>query len=449
MRNICVVGTGYVGLVSGACFAELGNRVWCVDTDEAKVASLREGVLPIYEPGLDDMVHRNMASRRLVVTTSFQEGLEEADFAMVTVGTPNTPEGEVDLSYIRSTYKMIVTSLNGRRPIIVNKSTVPPGTGEAMEKMLARLANGAEPLPIVSNPEFLSEGSAVNDFMRPSRVVVGSGDPKAAEEVADLHRALDCPILVTDTRSAEMIKYASNAFLATKISFINEIAAICDGTGVDVTQVAAGIGMDPRIGGAFLNAGIGYGGSCLPKDMAVLTNVAREAGVQPDLLDAAISVNSRGPARIVSQVAESIGDLHEARVAVLGLTFKPGTDDLRFSSAIQIVERLLEGGAHVRACDPQACRNVRRLPGGAEYVMNPYQAAEGCNVVILATEWPEYATLDLGRLREVMAGNLMADGRNVIDPRDAEAAGFDYIGVGRGNGPVRSSECDEASAHLD
>ena len=449
MKNICIVGTGYVGLVSGACFAELGNRVWCVDTDESKVAALREGVLPIYEPGLDELVHRNMTSGRLVITTSFDEGLHEADFAMVTVGTPNTPEGEVDLSYIRGAYKMIVTSLNGNRPVIVNKSTVPPGTGEAMERMLARLSNGSGPLPVVSNPEFLSEGTAVADFMRPSRVVVGSSDTEAAAKVADLHRALDCPILVTDTRSAEMIKYASNAFLAMKISFINEIADICSGTGVDVTQVAAGIGMDPRIGRAFLNAGIGYGGSCLPKDMAVLTNVAKEVGAQPDLLNAVIGVNSRGPERLVSQVRKSLGSLREARVAVLGLTFKPGTDDLRFSSAIRIVEHLLNEGAEVRACDPQACRNVRHLPGGAEYVMNPYQAAEGCDAVILATEWPEYTTLDLVRLSEAMAGNLLADGRNVIDPRDAAAAGFDYIGVGRGNSPEQSANRPEPPALLD
>ena len=432
MKTICVVGTGYVGLVSGACFAELGNRVWCVDTDEAKVASLNEGVLPIYEPGLAEIVHRNMEAGRLSVTTSYGEGLKDADFVLVAVGTPNTSEGGVDLRYLRHAYTMIASNLNGKRPVIVNKSTVPPGTADAMEAMVSRLTNGTGPMFVVSNPEFLSEGRAIADFMHPSRVVIGARDPWVGEAVAELYRPLSCPILLTDTRSAEMIKYASNAFLAMKISFINEIADICDGTGVDVTEVARGMGMDPRIGKDFLKAGIGYGGSCFPKDMAVLTALATDQGQVPNLLKATVEVNSGRPRRLVSRVKEVLGTLDGTRIAVLGLTFKPGTDDLRHSSGIQIVTELLAEGAEVKACDPHACRNVRCLPAGPEYMVDPYKAVHGCDAAILATEWPEYTGLDLNQLKAAMTGNGLADGRNIIDPEMATQAGFVYIGVGRG-----------------
>jgi UDPglucose 6-dehydrogenase len=435
MKNICVVGTGYVGLVTGACFAELGNRVWCIDTDESKVEALNKGVIPIFEPGLEAIVHDNMESGRLSVTTSFEKGLKDAEFVFVAVGTPNTEEGTINLNYLRGAYEMIGANLNGTRPVVVNKSTVPPGTCEMMEAQVAKMVNGSGPIHVVSNPEFLREGHAVDDFMNPSRIVIGSNNGAAAEAVAELNRPLDCPIVFTDTRSAEMIKYASNAFLAMKISFINEIAEICDGTGVDVTGVARGIGLDPRIGNAFLNAGIGYGGSCLPKDVAVLRNVATECGFEPTILNAAEEVNSRQPKRLVRQVEQALGGLEDARIAVLGLTFKPNTDDLRYSAALRIVSQLIEAGSEVKACDPQACRNVSALPGGVEYVMDPYQAAEGCDAVILATEWDEYKNIDLNRLRSVMKGRVIADGRNVVDPHRASEAGFTYIGMGRGLRP--------------
>lgn len=439
MKSICVVGTGYVGLVSGACFAELGNRVWCVDTEEAKVTSLNQGILPIYEPGLEEIVHRNMEAGRLSVTSSYSEGLKDADFVLVAVGTPSTPEGGIDLSYLRQAYRMIASNLDGNRPIIVNKSTVPPGTADAMETMISGLTNGTGPVFVVSNPEFLSEGRAVADFMRPLRVVIGAGDLLVGEAVAKLYRPLNCPILLTDTRSAEMIKYASNAFLAMKISFINEIAGICDSTGVDVDEVARGIGMDTRIGKDFLRAGIGYGGSCLPKDMAVLTALATDLGQVPNLLKATEKVNSIQPRRLVSRVKAALGTFDGTRIAVLGLTFKPGTDDLRHSSAIQIVNQLLAEGIEVKACDPQACRNVRSLPAGPEYMLDPYQAALGCDATILATEWPDYTDLDLNQLKATMRGNILADGRNAIDPDGATRAGFVYIGVGKGTRRPASS----------
>ena len=432
MKRICVVGTGYVGLVTGACFAELGNQVRCVDTDEAKIASLSRGVVPFHEPDLEPMVRQNIEAGRLSMAASFEDGLNGADFVFVAVGTPNTSEGGVDLGFLRGAYSMIDANLKDRRPIIVNKSTVPPGTCEMMEFMLSGSTNGKGPLSVVSNPEFLSEGQAVSDFMRPSRVVIGSRSRRSAEAVADLYRPLGRPILFTDPSTAEMVKYASNAFLATKISFINEIAAICDGVGVDVTAVARGMGMDPRIGKNFLRAGIGYGGSCLPKDMAVLTNVASDNGYEPKLLNAAIQINSQWPRRLVRQVKQMLETLEGASIAVLGLAFKPGTDDLRHSSAVEIVKQLQAEGADVRACDPQAYRNVRSLPGGVEYFLDPYQAAQGCDAVILATEWPEYAGVDLSRLKATMRGSILADGRNVIDPAEAKQVGFVYIGVGRG-----------------
>ena len=436
MKNICVVGTGYVGLVTGACLAELGNRVWCIDTDESKVESLKNGIIPIFEPGLDTIVHQNMELGRLSVTTSFEEGLKKADFVFVAVGTPNTEDGKINLSYLSSAYEMIGANLNGNRPVVVNKSTVPPGTCDMMESRLSKMLNGSGPVHVVSNPEFLREGYAVDDFMNPARVVIGSGNGAAAEAVAELNRPLDCSIVFTDTRSAEMIKYASNAFLAMKISFINEIAEVCDGTGVDVTGVAKGIGLDPRIGESFLRAGIGYGGSCLPKDVAVLRNVANECGFEPAMLNAAVEINERQPKRLVEQVRQELGGLEGAKIAVLGLTFKPNTDDLRYSAALKIIEALLEEGAEVSACDPQACRNVSNLPAGVEYFMDPFQAAEDCEAVILATEWDEYKSIDLNRLKRVMSGNVLADGRNVIDTQKAFDRGFTYLGMGRG---VRAS----------
>lgn len=431
MKNICVIGAGYVGLVSGTCFAELGNRVHCIDTDEAKVESLRSGVMPIYEPELEDMVRRNMEAGRLTVTTSYEEGMRNADFVLVAVGTPNDPKGGLNLSYLHSAYEMIAANLNGTLPIIINKSTIPPGTGDVMQAIISKSTNGRGIVPVVSNPEFLREGRAIFDFMNPTRIVIGSNDSGAIEAVVELHKPLDSPILRTDLRTAEMIKYASNAFLATKISFINEIAAICDRVNVDVTAVADGIGMDPRIGREFLNAGIGYGGSCLPKDIGGLMALASECGYEPVLLNATAEVNRQQPHILVDQVENALGSLDGAKVAVWGLTFKPNTDDIRHSSAMEIIDSLKERGAEVTACDPKACHNVSMLPCGVEYVLDPLQAAEGCDAVILATDWRQYTEIDFDRLGGLMRGRVFADGRNAIDPEQVAQAGFHYIGVGR------------------
>ncbi len=433
MKNIAVVGTGYVGLVTGACFAELGHRVSCIDTDVAKVEALKEGIIPIHEPDLEPMVHRNMEAGRFSVTASYAEGLASADFIFITVGTPTTEQGEIDLSYFHSAYELIAANLQRDDVVIVNKSTVPPGTTDMMASLVARLRDGKRPVPIVSNPEFLRESHAVSDFMHPTRVVIGARDLVAAEAVAELHRPLNCPIWFTEPSCAEMIKYASNAFLAMKISFINEIAAICDRVGVNVSAVAHGIGLDPRIGMDFLRAGIGYGGSCLPKDMAVLTHLSEALGHSPRLLKAVIDVNSEQPRRLVQRVKGLLGTLEGAPIGVLGLTFKPHTDDIRRSSALEVVKELQREGARVRACDPQAYRHIHHLPAGVEYLIDPYDMAQGCEAVILATEWPQFRNLDLLRLRREMRGRVFADGRNVMDPQEVEQAGFIYLGVGTGN----------------
>lgn len=432
MKRICVVGTGYVGLVTGACFAELGHRVSCVDIDQFKVACLSQGEIPFYEPELKEIVHQNMTASRLSVTSSFAEAVKGADFVFMCVGTPPMGNDQVDLSYLHLAYINIKVVLSGKRCIIVNKSTVPPGTSDMMEFILSRQCNGAGSPRVVANPEFLREGNAVYDFMHPSRVVIGANDQAAATAVAELYRPLDCPVLITDPRTAEMIKYVSNAFLATKISFINEIANICDKIGVNVDDVAEGIGLDPRIGKEFLKAGIGYGGSCLPKDTAVLGRLARASGQVPALLNAVIEVNSQQPHYLIERVKGALQTLAGSKLAVLGLSFKAHTDDTRCSPAITLIKALQSQGAEVTAYDPQPLLKTGVLPDQVKCAQDPYEAARGCEAVIVATDWPEFKDLDLPRLKAVMRGHVLADGRNILDPDRVKQAGFLYIGVGRG-----------------
>jgi UDPglucose 6-dehydrogenase len=431
MKKISVIGTGYVGLVSGACYAELGNQVYCLDTNEEKVKSLNAGKIPIYEPGLETVVQRNLASGRLKITSSYKEALEDTEFIFVCVGTPLNGDGLIDMRYVESAYDMIAENMNGSRPIIINKSTVPPGTAEMMTARLSKtFANGSLP-SIVSNPEFLRESHAVSDFMKPTRIVIGTDDSGAAEAVAGLHSSLDCPVIFTSTRAAEMIKYVSNAFLSMKISFINEIAAICDEVDVDVTEVAKGIGMDPRIGKGFLRAGIGFGGSCLPKDLAGIIAVAEEHDYTPRILKAVSDVNEDQSVRLVDHLTGALGTLEGKRIAVLGVTFKPDTDDIRSSPALRVIGMLEERGAKVRAADPQNSKNMPVLPVGPEYFCDPFEAAQDCDAAVLATEWTEFRSIDLARLKSAMRGKVFVDGRNVIDPKAAKAAGLRYVGVGR------------------
>jgi len=429
--SICVVGAGHVGLVTGACLADMGHRVACVDVDGEKIALLQQGRLPIYEPDLQPLLEKGAASGSLRFTTSYEEALEGVEFIFIAVNTPSTPEGAADLRHVRDAARCIGQALKGGRPIVVNKSTVPVGTSETVDHILSAENSATEGLPVVSNPEFLREGTAVHDFFHPDRVVLGCRDPEAAARVAALYRPLNSPILITDVKTAEMIKYASNAFLATKISFINEIASICEGVGADVTQVALGMGWDRRIGPDFLRAGLGYGGSCLPKDVRALAHMASIYGSHPQLLNAVMQINVDQRRRLVRRLREVLGTMEDKPIAVLGLSFKPDTDDIRDAPALDFIRLLEYEGAHVRVYDPQAADQTRAELPDIAYCTDPYEAAQGCLALIIATEWDEFRSLDLARLKECMAKPVLADGRNVLDPTTVRQHGFTYLGVGR------------------
>lgn len=449
MNDITVVGTGYVGLTTGAAFADMGNRVVCVDVDQAKIASLNQGALPIHEPGLREVVTRSMAADRLAFTTSYAEGLRRAEFVFIAVGTPDDGSGGADLTQVRTAAHDIAVHMH--RPItVVNKSTVPIGTGDLVTRIIDEHRRGATRFTVVSNPEFLREGSALRDCMSPDRVVLG-GPRKAAERVAHLYRPLGCPIIITDLRTAEMIKYASNAFLATRISFINEIAAVCERVGADVTEVARGMGLDQRIGPRFLDAGLGFGGSCFPKDVRALMRMATDAGQHPQLLRAVMEINQDRRRWAVDQVVSHLGTLEGAHIAVLGVAFKPDTDDVREAPALGIIHLLRAGGAHVTAYDPAAAGSARRAMPDLYLRADPYAAAEGADAVILVTEWAEFRFLDLDRLLRGMRGRLFVDGRNVYDPDEMRRCGFTYVGVSRGMAagdgtPAETRPVDEVAA---
>lgn len=431
MRTITVVGAGYVGLVTGTCFADLGNRAVCIDTDRERIANLREGILPFYEPGLEELVHRNVRAGRLSFGEHCYEGIPAADFAFIAVGTPSGLEGEADLKYVRSASEAIAESMAGPL-IVVNKSTMPIGSGDWVAGIIERKKQVANAFSVVSNPEFMREGSAVQDFMNPDRVVLGSDQHAAAEAVADLYRPLGATILITDLRTAEMIKYASNAFLATKVSFINEIAAICEQLGADVKEVAQGMGMDRRIGAAFLDAGIGWGGSCFPKDVKALEHMASVHGCHPQLLRAVMEINRDQRRLMVQKLRRALGGLEDAVVAVLGLSFKPNTDDLRESPALEIIHLLQHERARVQAYDPVAMPNAAKVLSGVTLCEDPYEVARGADALVVATEWNEFKQLDMRRLRELVRRPVLLDGRNIYDPAAMRALGFVYIAVGRG-----------------
>ncbi len=433
MRRIAVIGTGYVGLVTGACFADLGNRVWCVDIDERKISKLKKGELPFFEPGLEEIVRRNQKAGRISFTLSYAEALKEAEFVFIAVNTPQGKEGEADLTYVKAAASGIARHLE-HPLIIVNKSTVPIGTGDFVADIVREYAPDPEiPFWVVSNPEFLREGSAVHDFMNPDRIVLGSNDREAAEKVAELYAPLGAPIIITDLRTAEMIKYASNAFLATKISFINEIANICEALGADVQVVARGMGLDHRIGPEFLGAGLGWGGSCFPKDVRALEYMAATHGCHPQLLRAVIDINQDRRRRVVHKIRELLGgSLRNRVVGILGLAFKPNTDDMREAPSIEIIHMLQHEGARVKAYDPAAMENARAILKDVEFVDDPYQVAEGADAVILVTEWNEFKQLDMKRIRDSMRTPILFDGRNIYDPEKMRELGFIYRGVGRG-----------------
>ncbi len=432
MKQICVVGVGYVGLVTAACFADLGNRVIALDVNEKRIEGLKKGVMPIYEPGLEELVQRSVKAGRLSFTTSYAEGLKGTEYAFIAVATPSGVKGEADLQYVASAARTIAETMKAPL-IIINKSTVPVGTGDWVADIVKQHQPKPVPFSVVSCPEFLREGSAIADFMQPHRTVLGSFDREAAEKVAQLHLPLRAPIVITDLRTAEMIKYASNAFLATKISFINEIADICEALGADVKEVAAGMGYDRRIGPAFLDAGLGWGGSCFPKDVKALVYMAEEKEHQPRLLHAVIDVNYDRRKAVIRQVGEMIGGLSGKTVGLLGLAFKPNTDDMREAPSIDIAEGLTAAGAAVRAYDPVAMENACKLLPAVEMVSDPYDLAKGCDALVALTEWNEFKNLDLERILKGMKRPVIFDARNIYDPAEMRRLGFTYRGVGRGN----------------
>ncbi len=431
MKNIAVIGTGYVGLVTGTCFADLGNKVTCIDIDERKIETLREGGVPIYEPGLEEVIRRNVAAGRLGFTTSYADGLSDAEFVFIAVGTPSGVDGEADLQYVRMAAETIGETMD-HPLIIINKSTVPVGTGDWVADIIRRRQPEPVPFAVVSCPEFLREGSALADFINPDRVVLGSLDRDAAEKVAQLHLPLRAPIMLTDLRTAEMIKYASNAFLATRISFINEIANICEKLGADVKEVAAGMGYDKRIGRAFLDAGVGYGGSCFPKDVKALEYMGLVHGAHPALLRAVMDINRDQRRQIVQKLRELLGSLDGKRIGLLGLAFKPNTDDMRDAPSIEVAHILAREGAEVRGYDPVAMTVAERVMPEIVMCKTPYTLAEGCDALVLMTEWNEFKHLDLARIRSSMRTPVVLDGRNVYEPQAMWEAGFLYRGIGRG-----------------
>lgn len=432
MKNICVIGSGYVGLVTATCFADLGNRVVTVDIDERKIEKLKGGEMPIYEPGLEELVERNVKADRLHFTTSYEEGLRDARFVFICVGTPSAVDGEADLKYVRAAAQTIGKTMT-HPLIIVNKSTVPVGTGDWTSEIIYNSQEQPVEFAVVSCPEFLREGSAISDFMNPDRNVFGSSDREAAEEVAKLYDSLGAEAVITDIRTSEMIKYASNAFLATRISFINEISIICEKLGADVTEVARGMGFDKRIGPHFLNAGAGYGGSCFPKDVKALANMATTHGTHPQLLNAVMEINDFQRKQIAKKVRSLLNDTLDGKVVgILGLAFKPNTDDIRDAPALSVVRTLSNQGATVRAYDPVAMANVAQEMSHIDLVDDPYTVADGADILVIMTEWNEFKNLDMGRIKGLLNHPILVDARNIYDPDTMREMGFTYRGVGRG-----------------
>jgi UDPglucose 6-dehydrogenase len=426
---IGVIGTGYVGLVTAAGFAELGSQVTCIDIDEEKIARLQRGEIPIYEPGLAELVAKNRD--RLLFSTDLADALERARLLFVAVGTPPTYSGDADLSAVYSVVDAMPahSSPDEQRHALVMKSTVPVGTGASIKRRFQE--TGKSGFRYVSCPEFLKEGSAVKDFLEPDRVVVGDGGDWAGDAVVDLYRPLEAPLVRTDIKSAEMVKLASNAFLATKISFINEIANVCEETGADVVEVARGMGLDDRIGPKFLQAGIGFGGSCFPKDVSALKQLAGNSGYHFQLLNAVIEVNELQKRRVVGKLQKHLGSLVGKRIALLGLAFKPNTDDMREASSLVLSARLQADGALVRAYDPVAEHEARNLIAGVEFADGALDAVQDADAVVLVTEWDEFRQLDWREVASAMTGRLVVDGRNALDPDGVRAAGLEYEGVGR------------------
>ena len=430
--DISIIGSGYVGLVTGACFADVGHHVICVDNDAEKVKQLKAGEIPIYEPGLEEIVHRNVSAQRLHFTGNIQEAVERSQIIFIAVPTPPLPDGDVDLSFVEKVAREIAGVLTDYR-VIVDKSTVPVKTGEKVAESIKRYNRHGAKFDVVSNPEFLREGCAVADLMHPDRIVIGAQSEHAIDLMKKVYEPFMAPILVTDISSAELIKHCANSFLALKISYINAVSGICEASGADVEKVADGIGMDHRIGRDFLNAGIGYGGSCFPKDIAAFIAISEQLGTPFTLLKEVQRINESQKARFLKTIRETLWVLREKRIAVWGLTFKPDTDDVRSSVAIELVEQLLREGAHVVAYDPKGMHKARAIKAiaDAEFASSALEAVTDAEALIIATDWNEFANVDLAVLKEKMRTPIVFDGRNLLDPETMRQFGFSYYSVGR------------------
>ncbi len=428
--KVCMIGTGYVGLVSGTCFAEIGHDVICVDNDEEKIKILRQGSIPIYEPGLDTLVEKNVEARRLSFTTSIREAVEKSLFLFIAVGTPPKEDGEPDLSSIEKVAEEIGSAMNGYK-IIVEKSTVPVQTGKWVKTVIERFSKKTMDFDVASNPEFLREGCAIDDFLHPDRVVLGVESQRAKEKLLDLYAAIDAPKIVTDIESAELIKHASNSFLAAKISFINAISILCERSGADVLKVAEGMGLDRRIGRDFLNAGVGFGGFCFPKDIKAFISIAAKLGYDFRLLKEVDEINHEQMLLTVKKLEGMVWNLKDKKIGILGLAFKPNTDDMRFAPSITIIRELQRQGATIKAYDPVAINRAKRIMPDIEYCADPYSTAQDVDAIILVTEWDEFRGLDLKRIKKLMRQPVFLDGRNIFDAKQMKDLEFIYAGIGR------------------
>ncbi|MBM3253218.1 MAG: UDP-glucose/GDP-mannose dehydrogenase family protein [Candidatus Omnitrophica bacterium] len=428
--NIGIIGTGYVGLVTGVCFADLGNSVMCVDIDKRKIDRLKKGETPIYEPGLEDLLKRNLQEGRLKFTTSIKEAVSSSLVIFIAVGTPTRENGEADLSYVENVSKRIAESALSYK-LIVEKSTVPVETGKWVEHTIRIYNKKKVKFDVASNPEFLREGSAISDFMCPDRVVIGVESKKARDLLVELYKPLNSPIVITDIKSAELIKHASNSFLATKISFINAIANICELVGADVIKVAEGMGLDRRIGRTFLDAGIGFGGFCLPKDLSAFITISKKLGYEFNLLKEVKKINENQKELIIKKIEENLWIPRHKIIGILGLSFKPNTDDMRYAPSIDLIHSLQKSGSRIKVFDPQAMEKAKKILNNVKFCKDPYEVARGADCLIIVTEWNEFKELDFVRIRKIMKVPLIIDGRNIYEPNKLKLLGFRYVGIGR------------------
>jgi len=428
--NICVIGTGYVGLVTGVIFADLGNDVTCVDKIKEKIDSLNKGIMPIYEPGLEEMVKRNVVDNRLFFSTDLHGAVEKAEIIFICVGTPSKDNGETDLSFVEDAAKGIAKSINGYK-IVVNKSTVPVGTGDFVRKVIEKNKTHNTDFNVVSNPEFLREGSAIVDALSPDRIIIGASTKQVAVKLLELYASIGKPMLITDVYSAEIIKYASNSFLAMKISFINAMADICELTGANITDVTKGVGYDSRIGHAFLNAGLGFGGSCFPKDIQSLVHTAERFSYDFKLLKDVLDINEERVPHFVKNIKDRMGELRGKVIGILGLSFKPDTDDMRDAKSVEIINMLLNEGAVIKAYDPVSMENAKRILPAIKYCANAYEVSEGAEALIIITEWREFKLLNMERIKNLMRKPAIFDGRNIYDAERTRKMGFEYYSIGR------------------